>query len=146
MSFCVRQVARSFVFALVMAGAFAAMANVGAAAERGLTAPTCKGSVREVADTAELAKALRDVRFGVLPAGSVVRLAPGTFKLATDGEPLSLINVSGTSEDCPITLEGAGEGVLLDGNRHPDNMQFGHRLRVALLAGAERLLDSVCGL
>ncbi|NNF76454.1 MAG: hypothetical protein HKN05_00360 [Rhizobiales bacterium] len=130
------------VFALAFAGAFFTSHQVGVAAERGLTAPTCKGSLRQVSSTEQLSQALRDVRFGVLAPGSVVRLASATFKLATDGEPLSLNNISGTSEDCPITLEGAAGGALLDGNRYPDNEQFGHRLRVALVAGAKSLLDT----
>ena len=106
------------------------------------TAPTCKGLVRTVATAEELQKAIRDVRYGALPPGSVIRLKAGTFRLARDGEPLNLTNVYGTSEDCPITLEGAGEATVLDGSRTPDNEQFGHRLRVALSAGSERLLDT----
>ncbi|MCP5084386.1 MAG: hypothetical protein GY948_22075 [Alphaproteobacteria bacterium] len=130
------------VFALAFAGALFAPHPAVVAAEHGLTAPTCEGSLRQVSSTGQLNQALRDVRFGVLVPGSVVRLAATTFKLATDGEPLSLNNIAGTSEDCPITLEGAGSGALLNGNRYPDNEQFGHRLRVALVAGAKSLIET----
>lgn len=106
-----------------------------------LTAPTCKGSLRLVADTEQLRSAFRDVRRGALAPGSVIRLDPATFQLQRDGEPLSLDNVIGTSEECPITIEGARNGVLVDGNRYPQNTQFGHLLRVASSPDTLGLLD-----
>ncbi|MEM8687818.1 MAG: right-handed parallel beta-helix repeat-containing protein [Pseudomonadota bacterium] len=137
MNLCIPQGAGLLVFALSVWATLAA-----APASAAPTEPSCAGALRTVATTGELQKAIKDVRYGVLAPGSVIRLKAATFRLARDGEPLSLNNVYGTSEACPITIEGAGDDTLLDGNRTPDNEQFGHRLRVALSAGAERLLDT----
>ena len=137
MNLCFPQGAGLLVFVLGV------LATLGAApASATPTEPSCTGALRAVSTTNELQKAIKDVRYGVLAPGSVIRLKAATFRLEHDGEPLNLNNIYGTSEDCPITIEGAGEATVLDGNRTPDNEQFGHRLRVALSAGAQRVLDT----
>lgn len=129
-------------FVLGLGLVFAGLAGPSAAlATDGLTAPTCRGVLRTVANTSQLKEAFRDVRRGALAPGSVIRLERETFRLERDGQPLSLDNVIGTSEECPITVEGAGKGVLLDGNRYPQNTQFGHLLSVASSPDARALLD-----
>lgn len=142
MNMCLPQGAGRFVFGFALGAALLSAPQPGAAGEPSLTAPTCGGSLRQVASAAELHQAVRDVRLGALPPGSVIRLKNTAIALERDGAPLSLNNISGTSEDCPITLEGAGPASLIDGNRAPDNEQFGHRLRVALSSKDDALLGT----
>ncbi len=142
MNLCLPQGAGRFVFAGVMAAMLLSGQHANAAGQPELTSPSCGGALREVASTDELNKAVKDVKLGVLAPGSVIRLAATTFRLERDAAPLRLNNISGTSEECPITLEGAGAATLVDGNRYPDNEQFGHRLRVALSSEAGALLGT----
>lgn len=81
------------------------------------SAPVCRGVLRIVSTTDTLREAISDVNAGRLPAGSVIRLQPGTYRLEENGPPLSFKNVTGTSEDCPVVLEGSGARTVVDGAR-----------------------------
>ncbi len=83
------------------------------------TAPTCAGTVRNVDNVKQLKQAAEDLRQGRLRPGSVIRLSPNTYRLDQAGPPLSFKNIPGTSEDCPITLEGAGAATIIHGERSP---------------------------
>ena len=93
-----------------------------------LTVPACGGVLRIVSSIEELRAAVADINVGRLSPGSVIRLQAGIYRLDGKGRPLSFKDVAGTSEDCPIVLEGVGSATVIDGARNPDTHYFRHKV------------------
>lgn len=64
------------------------------------TTPSCEGELRVVTDVNALRGALRDLRSGVLPAGSVIRVERGVYQLRESGASLDISDRRDTSEQC----------------------------------------------
>ncbi len=84
-----------------------------------LTDPSCGGVLREVASMAALQEAIADVNKGHLKPGSVIRIKPNIYPVDRISGPLSVKDITDTTEECPITIEGMGASTVIDGRRQP---------------------------
>ena len=112
------------ILAAVLLLAVASPAPAHSQSSASLTEPSCNGRLREVRNSTALREAFADLMRGRLKPGSVVRLSSNTFAMDPNGWPVSLEDLAGTSEDCPITIEGTGRGTVIDGARYPKAPDF----------------------
>ncbi len=103
-----------------------ALASFPARALQTQPAPVCGGTLRTVSNIGDLRKAISEVNTGALRPGSIIQLRPGTYRLEENGQPLSFKDVKGTSENCPIVLEGSGMETVVDGARDMAGHYFRH--------------------